>query len=86
MEKQVVVIQNALLFFEKAQSFYEAEIFKMLTLDLQVFQARSDTSAEMRSASSQNNKVIVKLIEMSQKVGSFLTESELLSSCFRKQN
>ncbi len=82
MEKQVVVIQNALIFFEKAQSFYEPEIFKLLTLDLQVFQARSDSSAEVRSASSQNNKVIVKLIEMSQKVNSLFIESEILSSFF----
>ncbi len=76
MEKQVVVIQNALIFFEKAQSFYEPEIFKLLTLDLQVFQARSDSSAEVRSASSQNNKVIAKLIEMSQKVNFFFVKSE----------
>ena len=76
MEKQVVVIQNALIFFEKAQSFYEPEIFKMLTLDLQVFQARSDTSAEVRSASAQNNKVIVKLIEMSQKVIPFFIKTQ----------
>lgn len=68
-EKQVVVTQNTILFFEKTQSFYDPEVYKMLTYDLIAFimQSKENQNNENKNV-SQVESNMVKLVHVSQKV------------------
>ena len=70
IEKQILVIQNAILFYDKVQSFYDPEIYKISTSELYSFPVKPEANkeAEAKDSSPVNEKFLIKIVQSLSKV------------------
>ena len=75
VEKQVLVIQNAILLYDRVQSFYDPEIFKMSASELYSFpvkvEAEKEKDAEAKDSTPKNEKFLIKIVQSLSKVTKF---------------